>query len=171
MCQAPGEPIPFKIVVLGDEGSSGKVDVCNLFCTGTPTADPLPLSIQRKTILVGDQSTGGEAALLELWAPPCTAEYDSLRPLYYAAADLFLILFSVTDGESLEGARERYDAEVKHFAAGCPHRDIPVILVGNYAEKRYPVPLDYPFLPPPTNPPWQARKCRGHWPGLGAERH
>ena len=44
----------------------------------------------------------GEAALVELWAPPCIAEYDSLRPLYYAAADLFLVIFSVTEKESLQ---------------------------------------------------------------------
>lgn len=58
-------------------------------------------------------------------------EYDRLRPLTYANADIFLLLFSVVDLLSYENIASKWIPELIHF---CP--DVPCILVGYQTELR-----------------------------------
>eukprot|EP00741_Cyanophora_paradoxa_P008362 tig00001302_g8089.t1 len=154
---------PYKVMVLGNEDLSGKISLLQLFALesqrgGRPAArggvtpepsavDFLPLEIQRHQIMLGPSAGGPEdetlasvsredSAMLELWAPLCTKEYKSLRPQYYPATDVFLIVFSISDPGALSDIRTFWDREVKDFLQSCSHKEIPVILVGNHAERR-----------------------------------
>ena len=60
--------------------TSGKVDVASLFCTGTPVSNPLPLGIQRKQLMVSEQSSAGEE---NSRSPSIVLLYTSLI-IYYA---------------------------------------------------------------------------------------
>ena len=58
-------------------------------------------------------------------------EYDRLRPLSYANANVFLVCFSVTNPVSFENVTSKWYPEVIHF---CP--DVPQILVGTKLDLR-----------------------------------
>ena len=64
---------------------------------------------------------------------PCLGqeEYDRLRPLSYANANVFLLCFSVTNSVSHENIFAKWYPEVSHF---CP--DVPLILVGTKLDTR-----------------------------------
>ena len=62
---------------------------------------------------------------LVLWDNAGNEYYDRLRPLSYAATDVFLMCFSIESINSLSNIKEIWYPEVKHF---CP--DVPIILVG-----------------------------------------
>lgn len=68
---------------------------------------------------------------LGLWDTAGQEEYDRLRPLSYANANVFLLCFSVTNPVSYENIYSKWYPEVIHF---CP--DVPLILVGTKADTR-----------------------------------
>jgi small GTP-binding protein len=68
---------------------------------------------------------------LSLWDTSGAEEYDRLRPLSYANAQVFLLVFSVADQASFEHIASKWHPEVAHF---CP--DVPRILVGTQIELR-----------------------------------
>lgn len=58
-------------------------------------------------------------------------EYDRLRPLSYANANVFLVCFSVVNPVSFENVSSKWIPELIHF---CP--DVPSILVGTKIDLR-----------------------------------
>ena len=58
-------------------------------------------------------------------------EYDRLRPLSYANANVFLVCFSVVNPVSYENVSSKWIPELIHF---CP--DVPSILVGTKIDLR-----------------------------------
>jgi len=77
-------------------------------------------------ITAGDQNIE-----LGLWDTAGQEEYDRLRPLSYANANVFLICFSVVNPTSCENVQSKWYPEVVHF---CP--DVPQILVGTKIDLR-----------------------------------
>lgn len=76
-------------------------------------------------------TAGDKAIELGLWDTAGQEEYDRLRPLSYANANVFLICFSVTNPVSYENVQAKWYPEVMHF---CP--DVPQLLVGTKMDTR-----------------------------------
>lgn len=53
------------------------------------------------------------------------AEFDSLRPLSYAEADVFLLCFSVADPTSLSSVAEHWLPELRAVAPTAPGEPAP----------------------------------------------
>jgi hypothetical protein len=116
---------------------------------GAPSSvgtDILPFDIRRKAMRVALGGGGATAATsdksaqlvdFELWAPGCTKEHASLRPLYFPATDCFIIVFSITQPRALDTIRHVWHQEVREHQECTPHRPSPVLLVGNHAEERH----------------------------------
>jgi len=68
---------------------------------------------------------------LGLWDTAGQEEYDRLRPLSYANAQVFLICFSLVNPVSFENVSAKWYPEVMHF---CP--EVPQILVGTKLDAR-----------------------------------
>jgi len=76
--------------------------------------------------------TAGERNIeLGLWDTAGQEEYDRLRPLSYANANVFLICFSLVNPVSFENVSAKWYPEVMHF---CP--EVPQILVGTKLDAR-----------------------------------
>lgn len=58
-------------------------------------------------------------------------DYETLRPLSYNCADIFLVAFSLVRPTSLENVSLQWIPEVRHY---CP--DTPLILVGTQKDLR-----------------------------------
>ncbi|VDN83078.1 unnamed protein product [Brugia pahangi] len=58
-------------------------------------------------------------------------DYNTLRPLSYPDADLFIVCYSVERPESLKSVAEKWIPEIRRF---CP--DVPILIVGNKKDIR-----------------------------------
>ncbi|VDN00472.1 unnamed protein product, partial [Onchocerca ochengi] len=58
-------------------------------------------------------------------------DYNTLRPLSYPDADVFIACYSVERPESLKSLEEKWIPEIRHF---CP--DVPILIVGNKKDIR-----------------------------------
>ncbi len=140
-----------KVVVLGDEGSSGKIGILELLCLETlgtgdsvvdilqdSRADFLPMDIRELTFRIHDAAPPAAPvdSKLELWAPICTEQYAALRPLHYSGADVFVIVFSIAEPQTLEAAHSIWQREIEPFQSQREH-PVPVLLVGNFGELRH----------------------------------
>ena len=76
-------------------------------------------------------TAGDQTIELGLWDTAGQEEYDRLRPLSYANANVFLVCFSVTNPVSFENVTSKWWPEVIHF---CP--EVPQILVGTKLDLR-----------------------------------
>ena len=76
-------------------------------------------------------TAGDQTIELGLWDTAGQEEYDRLRPLSYANANVFLVCFSVVNPVSFENVTTKWYPEVIHF---CP--DVPQILVGTKLDLR-----------------------------------
>jgi small GTP-binding protein len=74
---------------------------------------------------------GGRPYEIALWDIAGTTEYERLRPLSYANANVFLLVFSLVDPITFENIEHKWFPEVEHFCPG-----VPKLLVGTHAEKR-----------------------------------
>ena len=132
-----------KVVVLGDEQTSGKIGLMQLLALdpsarADPAAAALPFDIRRVELGAAEPGAVG----LELWAPGCGPEHTSLRPLLLPGAACVVLVFSITQPLDLRGALE----EVRAFQQAARH-EVPVLLVGNHAEERQ-APSRAPLVPP-----------------------
>ncbi|KAI9729428.1 MAG: Rho GTPase [Cirrosporium novae-zelandiae] len=117
-----------KLVIIGD-GACGKTSLLSVFTLGYfPTHYVSILySARVPTVFenyVTDCRVDGRDVQLALWDTAGQEDYERLRPLAYAKANVILIGFSVDEPESLENVKEKWFPEAKDR---CP--DIPVILV------------------------------------------
>jgi GTPase SAR1 family protein len=142
-----------KVVVLGDEASSGKIGILELLCLETSgtgdsavdmlqgsSAEFLPMDIRELAFRIhgaAPPATAAEAVdrELELWAPICTEQYAALRPLYYSGTDVFVIVFSIAEPHMLEAVHRIWQREVEPLQSQLEH-PVPVLLVGNFGELR-----------------------------------
>ncbi|EFO14055.1 hypothetical protein LOAG_14469, partial [Loa loa] len=58
-------------------------------------------------------------------------DYNTLRPLSYPDADVFIVCYSVERPQSLKSVQEKWIPEIRRF---CP--DVPILVVGNKKDIR-----------------------------------
>jgi len=116
-----------KLVVVGD-GAVGKTCLLIAYCKGDVPKDYVPTVFDNYVVSL---TAGGEMIELSLYDTAGQEEYDRLRPLSYANADVLLICFSVMSPTSLENVKTKWIKEVRHYRP-----DSPVILVGTKMDLR-----------------------------------
>jgi len=116
-----------KLVVIGD-GAVGKTCLLISYAKKEFPKDYIPTVFDNYVVNL----TAGEANIeLGLWDTAGQEEYDRLRPLSYANANVFLLCFSVISPVSFENVSAKWYPELMHF---CP--DVPFILVGTKMDCR-----------------------------------
>mmetsp|Transcript_53421 Transcript_53421/g.134206 ORF Transcript_53421/g.134206 Transcript_53421/m.134206 type:complete len:195 (-) Transcript_53421:26-610(-) len=116
-----------KLVVIGD-GAVGKTCLLISYANNRFPEDYIPTVFDNYVVNL----TAGETTIeLGLWDTAGQEEYDRLRPLSYANANVFLICFSVVNPVSYENVTAKWYPEVTHF---CPN--VPQILVGTKLDLR-----------------------------------
>jgi len=116
-----------KLVVIGD-GAVGKTCLLISYANNRFPEDYIPTVFDNYVVNI---TAGDQNIELGLWDTAGQEEYDRLRPLSYANANVFLICFSVVNPTSYENVLSKWYPEVIHF---CP--DVPQILVGTKIDLR-----------------------------------
>ncbi|NXP76203.1 RHOF protein, partial [Ramphastos sulfuratus] len=119
---SPGPPeTEIKVVVVGD-GGCGKTSLLVSFARGDFPKVYVPTVFEKYTASI---QVGGKPVKIHLWDTAGQEDYDRLRPLSYANANVVLICFDVTSPNSYENIQTKWYPEVNHFCKG-----VPVLLVG-----------------------------------------
>eukprot|EP01111_Echinosteliopsis_oligospora_P006130 TRINITY_DN20162_c0_g1_i1.p1 TRINITY_DN20162_c0_g1~~TRINITY_DN20162_c0_g1_i1.p1 ORF type:complete len:193 (+),score=37.38 TRINITY_DN20162_c0_g1_i1:74-652(+) len=116
-----------KLVVIGD-GAVGKTCLLISYANNRFPEDYIPTVFDNYVV---NLTAGDKNIELGLWDTAGQEEYDRLRPLSYANAQVFLICFSLVNPVSFENVSAKWYPEVMHF---CP--DVPQILVGTKVDAR-----------------------------------
>ena len=116
-----------KLVVIGD-GAVGKTCLLIAYANNRFPEDYIPTVFDNYVV---NLTAGDQTIELGLWDTAGQEEYDRLRPLSYANANVFLLCFSVVNPVSFENVAVKWFPEVMHF---CP--DVPQILVGTKIDLR-----------------------------------
>jgi len=116
-----------KLVVIGD-GAVGKTCLLISYANNRFPEDYIPTVFDNYVVNI---TAGDQNIELGLWDTAGQEDYDRLRPLSYANANVFLICFSVVNPTSYENVSSKWYPEVIHF---CP--DVPQILVGTKTDLR-----------------------------------
>lgn len=116
-----------KLVVIGD-GAVGKTCLLISYANNRFPEDYIPTVFDNYVV---NLTAGDQTIELGLWDTAGQEEYDRLRPLSYANANVFLVCFSVVNPVSFENVTTKWYPEVIHF---CP--EVPQILVGTKLDLR-----------------------------------
>jgi len=116
-----------KLVVIGD-GAVGKTCLLISYANNRFPEDYIPTVFDNYVV---NLTAGQDTIELGLWDTAGQEEYDRLRPLSYANANVFLVCFSVVNPVSYENISSKWIPELIHF---CP--DVPSILVGTKIDLR-----------------------------------
>jgi len=116
-----------KLVVVGD-GAVGKTCLLISYANNRFPEEYVPTVFDNYVV---NLTAGEDTIELGLWDTAGQEEYDRLRPLSYANANVFLICFSVVNPTSFENVTSKWYPEVLHF---CPN--IPIIVVGTKFDLR-----------------------------------
>lgn len=116
-----------KLVVVGD-GAVGKTCLLISYANNRFPDEYVPTVFDNYVVNI---TAGDDTIELGLWDTAGQEEYDRLRPLSYANANVFLICFSVVNPVSFENVLSKWYPEIQHF---CP--DVPIILVGTKMDLR-----------------------------------
>ena len=73
---------------------------------------------------------GGHLYNLTVWDTSGSHNYDTVRPLSYVEADVFVICFNISDPLSLYNVKSRWIHEIDQ------HSTAPILLCGNKADLR-----------------------------------
>lgn len=68
---------------------------------------------------------------IDLWDTAGQEDFDRLRPLSYPKTDVFLVCFSIANGDSLQNVKSKWLPEISHHAPGVPH-----LLIGTKLDLR-----------------------------------
>mmetsp|Transcript_18455 Transcript_18455/g.46936 ORF Transcript_18455/g.46936 Transcript_18455/m.46936 type:complete len:192 (-) Transcript_18455:152-727(-) len=117
-----------KLVVIGD-GAVGKTCLLISYANNRFPEDYIPTVFDNYVV---NLTAGDQTIELGLWDTAGQEEYDRLRPLSYANANVFLVCFSIVNPVSFENVSSKWYPEVVHF---CP--DVPQILVGTKTDLRH----------------------------------
>jgi len=116
-----------KLVVIGD-GAVGKTCLLISYAKKEFPKDYIPTVFDNYVV---NLTAGAQNIELGLWDTAGQEEYDRLRPLSYANANVFLLCFSIISPVSYENVTAKWYPELMHF---CP--DVPFILVGTKCDIR-----------------------------------
>ncbi len=110
-----------KLVIVGD-GACGKTSLLYVFTLGEFPTEYHPTVFENYAT---DCRVDGKPVRLTLWDTAGQEEYERLRPLSYAKANIILIGFALNSPDSLENAGMKWAQEVGQY---CPN--VPIILIG-----------------------------------------
>ncbi|XP_027711911.1 rho-related GTP-binding protein RhoD [Vombatus ursinus] len=119
----PSEPaVPtIKVVLVGD-GGCGKTSLLMVFAKGKFPETYVPTVFERYSMAL---QLDGKPVNLYLWDTAGQEDYDRLRPLSYADAQVVLMCYDVMSPNSFDNILSKWYPEVTHFCPG-----VPIILVG-----------------------------------------
>jgi len=113
-------------VVVGDE-KCGKTSLISRFISDTVPGLYKPTGFDK---FLTTKDIGGEQVMFTVWDTSGSTSYDSVRPLSYSEADIFIICFKITDPISLYNVKSHWVLEVQK------HSSAPIILCGCMADLR-----------------------------------
>jgi len=116
-----------KLVVVGD-GAVGKTCLLISYANNSFPEDYIPTVFDNYVV---NLKAGNQDIELGLWDTAGQEEYDRLRPLSYANANVFLLAFSIVNPTSFTNIEAKWHKEVLHYAPS-----IPLILVGTKLDLR-----------------------------------
>lgn len=116
-----------KCVVVGD-GAAGKTNMVLAYRSNEYGSFSYPSILDNFS---KEMVVDGTEVELSVWDTYGQQDYSRLRPLIYPDTDVFLVVFSVDNGDSLENAKEVWYPEVSHFCPGTP-----IIVVGTKIDLR-----------------------------------
>ncbi|XP_016018844.2 rho-related GTP-binding protein RhoU [Rousettus aegyptiacus] len=116
-----------KCVLVGD-GAVGKTSLVVSYTTNGYPTEYIPTAFDNFSAVV---SVDGRPVRLQLCDTAGQDEFDRLRPLCYASADVFLLCFSVVGPSSFQNVGEKWVPEIRGH---CPRA--PIILVGTQSDLR-----------------------------------
>ncbi|XP_054715878.1 ras-like GTP-binding protein rhoA [Uloborus diversus] len=117
-----------KIVLVGDSGC-GKTSLITRFVSDTFTQVYTPTGFERYT---ATYSVGGHRIHFTLWDTSGTSTYDTVRPLAYKDASVFLLCFSIGSPDSLDSTIKKWYPEIRQHS-----QNIPIILCGCQSDLRH----------------------------------
>jgi len=126
-----------RVVVVGDE-KCGKTSLISRFISNRvpevykPTGfDKFFASKQLEPLVLGDDCRQSEVvANFTVWDTSGSTNYDSVRPLSYSEADIFIICFRISDPISLYNVKSHWIQEIRK------HSNAPVVLCGCMSDLR-----------------------------------
>ncbi len=120
--------LTLKCVVVGD-GAVGKTSMLLCYTTNTFPTDHMPTIFDNysKNVTMND----GRVVNLGLWDTAGQDEYADFRPLSYAAADCFVVAFSLIDRKSFRNVEHKWLQELRSKAPKTP-----IVLVGTKLDLR-----------------------------------
>jgi small GTP-binding protein len=116
-----------KLIVVGD-GAVGKTCLLTRYCKGKFPEAYIPTVFDNDVVSL---YAGNRLIELELYDTAGQEEYDRLRPLSYANADIFLVCFSVVNWNSYQNVKNKWHPELCHFSP-----EVPQLLVGTKIDLR-----------------------------------
>lgn len=117
-----------KVVLVGDSGC-GKTALVHRFVSDSHTQIYTPTGFERYT---ANYSLGGYTIHYTLWDTSGSSAYDSVRPLAYKDASVFLLCFTVASPDTLRSALNKWYPEIREHSG----TSIPVILCGCQSDLR-----------------------------------
>jgi len=115
-----------RIVVIGDE-KCGKTVLISRFINNSIPPSYKPTSFDK---FLTSKEVCGEIFNITVWDTSGSHNFDTVRPLSYGEADVFIVCFKISDPLSLYNVKSRWIQEIeKHTVA-------PVILCGCQADLR-----------------------------------
>ncbi|KAK7870890.1 hypothetical protein R5R35_005484 [Gryllus longicercus] len=116
-----------KVVLVGDS-RCGKTSLVQRFVSDQFAEVYTPTGFEKYTCT---GCVGGHRVRFVVWDTSGAAAYDSVRPLAYPDARVFLLCFRIGDPDSLENAVRKWYGEVRQHSPGAP-----LILCGCAADQR-----------------------------------
>ncbi|MHA1733771.1 MAG: Rab family GTPase [Promethearchaeota archaeon] len=121
----------FKVIIVGD-AAVGKTSLIRHYCDGyfkDTYRSTIGVSFLKKTLNL--DHNGEHKVTLQLWDVGGQALFSSVRPNYYRGAHGALILFDVTNSQSLSHVFTWYQDLSKTI------NDIPMVMIGNKIDLDY----------------------------------
>eukprot|EP01087_Luapelamoeba_hula_P017040 TRINITY_DN532_c0_g1_i1.p1 TRINITY_DN532_c0_g1~~TRINITY_DN532_c0_g1_i1.p1 ORF type:complete len:207 (+),score=23.88 TRINITY_DN532_c0_g1_i1:72-692(+) len=122
-----GQTQAIKLVVVGD-GAVGKTCLLIAYANNRFPEEYVPTVFDNYVV---NLTAGGDTIELGLWDTAGQEEYDRLRPLSYANANVFLVCFSVVSPVSFENVTSKWFPEVQHYQPNTPK-----LLIGTKVDLR-----------------------------------
>ena len=108
-----------KIIIVGDP-KTGKTSIVRRFTEESIPSEYSPTYFENSKRRI---SVNNEKIDLNIFDAGGGHNFDHIRPLNYAGADLCIVVFAIDDPKSLQNVFERWIPEVSQ------HVDVPIILV------------------------------------------
>ncbi|CAD5230738.1 unnamed protein product [Bursaphelenchus xylophilus] len=118
---------PLKCVLVGN-AAVGKTSLIVAYTTNGFRETYRPTAFDNYSVTV---NVDNKPLRMDLCDTAGNSRFDTLRPLSYSEADVFLLCFKVSEPESLTAVTEHWLPELKTV---CPN--VPVILVGTQNDQR-----------------------------------